>query len=228
MNLPQYVIVVAGGSGLRMGTELPKQFLVLNNLPILFHSILAFYRYNPQIKIIVVAPKSHFKTIAQLQNNYGFNIPFSLAAGGETRFLSVKNGLAQVPENALVGIHDAVRPMVSQSTITKAYQSAMDNGNGIPVVDVIDSLRQVKNNTNQAVNRSEYRIVQTPQVFKSTNIKQAFDAATHHNFSDDASVAEANQQLIFLTEGNKQNIKITTPEDLKIAEFFVQAVAQQL
>ena len=216
--MQQYAVIVAGGSGSRMGGEIPKQFLLLNGLPILFRSINAFVNYNSQINIVVVAPKAHGQTIYNLKRQHNFSQDFTLVDGGATRFLSVKNGLQEVPNNCLVGIHDAVRPLVSKETCQKAFDSAEQKGNGIPAIGVFDSLRKVKENKNKAVDRNLYQIIQTPQVFKSSLIKEAFAEATKTDFSDDATVFEAFGKSIFLTEGNRENIKITTPVDLKIAE----------
>lgn len=216
--MQQYAVIVAGGSGSRMGGEIPKQFLLLNGLPILFRSINAFVNYNTQINIVVVAPKTHAQTIYNLRRQHNFSQDFTLVEGGATRFLSVKNGLQEVPNNCLVGIHDAVRPLVSKETLQKAFESAEQKGNGIPAIGVFDSLRKVKDHKNTAVDRNLYQIIQTPQVFKSSLIKEAFAATNKTDFSDDATVFEASGKSIFLTEGNRENIKITTPVDLKIAE----------
>ncbi len=216
--MQQYAVIVAGGSGSRMGGEIPKQFLLLNGLPILFRSINAFVNYNSQINIVVVAPKTHAQTIYNLKRQHNFSQDFNLVEGGATRFLSVKNGLQEVPNNCLVGIHDAVRPLVSKETLQKAFESAEQKGNGIPAIGVFDSLRKVKDHKNSAVDRNLYQIIQTPQVFKSSLIKEAFAATNKTDYSDDATVFEAFGKSIFLTEGNRENIKITTPVDLKIAE----------
>lgn len=211
------VVIVAGGAGLRMGAELPKQFLPLGGLPILFRTLQRFFECSEQLQLIVVAPSNHFETIQNLKKEFQFNIPFRLTEGGATRFLSVKNGLALV-EAHLVGIHDAVRPLVSNKTIDTAFKIASEKGNAIPAVPVVDSLREVKENSNSAVNRGTFKIIQTPQVFKTELIKKAFATAKGNNFSDDATVLESYGHSINLTEGNRENIKITTPADLKIAE----------
>ena len=216
--MQQYAVIVAGGSGSRMGGEIHKQFLLLNGLPILFRSINAFVNYNSQINIVVVAPKTHAQTIYNLKRQHNFSQDFNLVEGGATRFLSVKNGLQEVPNNCLVGIHDAVRPLVSKETLQKAFESAEQKGNGITAIGVFDSLRKVKDHKNSAVDRNLYQIIQTPQVFKSSLIKEAFAATNKTDYSDDANVFEAFGKSIFLTEGNRENIKITTPVDLKIAE----------
>ena len=211
------VVIVAGGAGLRMGAELPKQFLQLGGLPILFRTLQRFFEYSEKLQLIVVAPSNHFETIQDLIKQFQFNIPFQLTEGGATRFLSVKNGLALV-EAQLVGIHDAVRPLVSKKTIQTAFETANYKGNAIPTVPVVDSLREVTEQNNIAVNRDSFKIIQTPQVFNTELIKKAFAAAKGDNFSDDATVLENYGHSINLTEGNRENIKITTPADLKIAE----------
>lgn len=211
------VVIVAGGAGLRMGAELPKQFLQLGGLPILFRTLQRFFEYSEKLQLIVVAPSNHFETIQDLTKQFQFNIPFQLTEGGATRFLSVKNGLALV-EAQLVGIHDAVRPLVSKKTIQTAFETANHKGNAIPTVPVVDSLREVTEQNNIAVNRDSFKIIQTPQVFNTELIKKAFAAANGDNFSDDATVLENYGHSINLTEGNRENIKITTPADLKIAE----------
>ena len=180
--MQQYAVIVAGGSGSRMGGEIPKQFLLLNGLPILFRSINAFVNYNSQINIVVVAPKTHVQTIYNLKRQHNFSQDFTLVEGGATRFLSVKNGLQEIPNNCLVGIHDAVRPLVSKETLQKAFESAEQKGNGIPAIGVFDSLRKVKDHKNTAVDRNLYQIIQTPQVFKSSLIKEAFAATNKTDF----------------------------------------------
>jgi len=216
--LQQYAVIVAGGSGSRMGGEIPKQFLLLNGLPILFRSLQAFADFNPQLNLIVVAPKAHVQTIFNLKRQHSFTVNFTLVEGGATRFLSVKNGLAEVPTNSLVGIHDAVRPLVSKETLQLAFESAEKRGNGIPAIGVFDSLRKTEGQQNAAVDRNLFQIIQTPQVFQSSLIKEAFASAKKTDYSDDATVFEAFGKSIFLTKGNRENIKITTPVDLKIAE----------
>lgn len=218
--LKRYVIVVAGGKGKRMGANnIPKQFLELSGKPILMHTIQNFQTTFSDIKIILALPKNQVDYWKGLCNKYNFTISHQLVNGGETRFHSVKNAMALVNENGVVGIHDGVRPLVNSDTITRCYSVAENLGNGIPVVDVVESLRHVskKSNVNKAVARSCYKLVQTPQCFKSELILKAYQQEYDAAFTDDASVVERMGETINLVEGNRANIKITTQEDLLVA-----------
>lgn len=218
----KYVIIVAGGSGTRMRAEIPKQFLLINNLPVLQHTIAKFYNYDSAIQIVVVLPETQIAYWQELCMKYNFKIEHNIIAGGDTRFQSVKNGLLSITEKeGVVAIHDGVRPSVSNDVISNCFDTAAKIGNAIPSVSVNDSLRIVKENVSKIVDRSEYRIVQTPQVFQLSIIKKAFDVEYQSQFTDDASVAEYNGLTINLVEGNFENIKITTPSDLLIAKAFL-------
>ncbi len=212
-----FVIIVAGGSGSRMNNVVPKQFLLLNGRPVLMHTIEKFYNTIPDIHIIVVLAEEYNEQWADLCCQYNFTIKHELAPGGETRFHSVKNGLAKVPVENLVGIHDAARPLVSAQTICCAFERAAEKGNAIPAVSIHDSIREVNEEGNKMLNREKLRIIQTPQCFRSTLIKDAFSQNYSPLFTDDASVAEEWGMKINLVEGNSENIKITTPQDLIIA-----------
>jgi len=216
--LKKHIIIVAGGSGTRMNSAIPKQFLELHGKPVLMHSIEIFVKAIPEINIILVLPLSYRKEWETLCKKHNFTIPFQLADGGETRFHSVKNGLTLVPENALVGIHDAARPLVNIKTIINAFETAEQKGNASPAIQINESLREVKGNKNKAVDRSTIFVIQTPQCFQSNLIKKAFLQEYSQSFTDDASVLEAMGEKINLIEGNRENIKITTPLDLIIAE----------
>lgn len=216
--MKKHIIIVAGGSGTRMNSAIPKQFLEIHGKPILMHSIEIFAKAIPEINIILVLPLSYRKEWETLCKKHNFTIPFQLADGGETRFHSVKNGLTLVPENAVVGIHDAARPLVSIQTILNAFETAEQKGNASPAIQINESLREVKDNNNRAIDRSTIFIIQTPQCFQSNLIKKAFLQEYHHSFTDDASVLEAMGEKINLIEGNRENIKITTPLDLIISE----------
>lgn len=205
-----------------MNSAVPKQFLELQGKPILIHSIEKFVNAIPEIKIVLVLSSAHRKQWETLCNKYNSKIPFQLAEGGETRFHSVKNGLALIPEHAVVGIHDAARPLVSAQTIINAFETAELKGNASPAIQINESLREVKNNINKAVDRSAYFIIQTPQCFQSNRIKKAFLQEYQSTFTDDASVLETMGEKINLIEGNRENIKITTPQDLIIAEAIMQ------
>jgi len=215
---PWYAIITAAGAGVRMNTPLPKQFLPLLGKPVLMHTIEAFLRVQLNMQIILVLPREQMDYWAQLCQEHHFNHPLQLAEGGPTRFHSVKNGLRLVPDNHLVAIHDGVRPLVAPQTIKEAFHLADKFGNAIPVVKINESVRIIENAFNRPIDRQAVRIVQTPQCFRSSPIKQAYNVNFHETFTDDASVLEKTGERIYLSEGNKENIKITTPEDFLIAE----------
>lgn len=215
--MKKYVIIVAGGSGKRMGSDVPKQFLPLAGKPVLMHTIEAFLRYDAGIQVLLVLPDAHRDYWQALCVQYAFDKPVTVVSGGAERFFSVQNAMQLVPHNALVAVHDGVRPLVDVQTIEKAFLSAMEKGSGIPVVPETDSLRRVVNETSQSVNRSEYMRVQTPQVFQSNLIKEAYSQSYTPLFTDDASVFEAMGHAVALTEGNVSNIKLTTPTDMQWA-----------
>lgn len=213
----QYALIVAGGKGLRMGSELPKQFLPIGGKPVLMRTIEAFYAYNPEIRIVLVLPCSQQAYWAELCRLHRFSIPHHIANGGETRFHSVKNGLAFVSTPGLVGVHDGVRPFVSREVIARCYALAAEKKAVIPVTDVVETVRRLTGEKSETVNRDKYKLVQTPQVFDAELLKQAYRQPYTPHFTDDASVVEALGEPVCLTEGNRENIKITTPFDLKIA-----------
>lgn len=213
----KYVLIVAGGKGLRMGTELPKQFLPIGGKPVLMRTLEAFYTYNSEIQLILVLPHSQQDYWKQLCREYHFSLPHVVADGGETRFHSVKNGLALVNTPGLVGVHDGVRPFVSQEVISRCYDLAAEEKAVIPVIDVVETVRHLNGEGSVTVNRDDYKLVQTPQVFDVELLKQAYNQSYTPHFTDDASVVEALGVPVALTVGNRENIKITTPFDLKIA-----------
>ena len=206
----KYVLIVAGGKGLRMGCELPKQFLPIGGKPVLMRTIEAFYAYNPEIRIILVLPRNQ-------QSYWNELCPHHIADGGETRFHSVKNGLEFVTTPGLVGVHDGVRPFVAREVIERCYSLAAGKQAVIPVIDVVETVRHLVGEGSETVSRDEYKLVQTPQVFDADLLKQAYEQPYTPHFTDDASVVEALGKPVYLTEGNRENIKITTPFDLKIA-----------
>jgi len=213
-----WAIIVAGGSGLRMQKDVPKQFLELCGSPILMHSIKAFTDAIENIRIVVVLPPSQIEYWQKLCCQYSFTLSHEIAEGGDTRFHSVKNGLSLLPEEGLVAIHDGVRPLVSRQTITGCFSEAANYGNAVPVVPVIDSVREICGSTSQMLDRSVLRLIQTPQVFDITLLKKAYKQEYVPTFTDDASVFEKAGHVIRLVEGNVENIKITTPNDLVVAE----------
>lgn len=210
------VIIVAGGKGLRMGGDIPKQFLVVNGKPILMHTIQRFYDYDPSIQIVVVLPKDQQAYWDDLCQQYHFDLPFTVADGGVERFHSVLNGLAMVnSEIQLIGVHDGVRPYVSIEVIQRCYEAATTHGAAIPVTEVFETLRHLTpDGASLTVPRSEYRLVQTPQVFQANLLRKAYQQPFTPAFTDDASVVEALGYTIALVEGNRENIKITTKADL--------------
>ena len=217
-------IIVAGGKGTRMQSTIAKQFLVLDNKPVLMHTIEAFARFDHTMNIILALPEHQFPYWNDLCLSYPFNVHHTLVAGGETRFHSVKNALAKV-NNGLVAIHDGVRPLVSQKTISDCFDLAQKNGSAIPIIDMDESVRYVDEDGNKAMNRDQVKKVQTPQVFQSNEIKLAYEQEFKATFTDDASVFEAMGHKVFLTEGNRENIKITQPEDMEIAELLLKRMA---
>ncbi|NDW13793.1 2-C-methyl-D-erythritol 4-phosphate cytidylyltransferase [Bacteroides sp. 214] len=215
------VLIVAGGKGLRMNSEVPKQFLPVGGKPVLMRTIENFYRYDTKLHIVLVLPKEQQDYWAQLCAQYQFTIPHVIADGGETRFHSVKQGLDLAGDASVIAIHDGVRPFVAQEVIMRCYELATVHQAVIPVIDVVETIRQVDNDTSHTVDRDAYKLVQTPQVFTAEVIKKAYSQPYSPAFTDDASVVEAMGTPIFLTEGNRENIKITTPFDLRVASVLV-------
>ena len=221
-----YVIIVAGGKGMRMGCELPKQFLTVAGKPVLMRTIERFYQFNRNLNFIIVLPQSQQACWRSLCAEHHFTISHTVVNGGDTRFASSKNGLSYIPNDAqgLVAIHDGVRPFVSVDVIDRCFNEARTNGTAIPVVPAIDSLRQIDTETGDTftVNRSLFQAVQTPQVFDITLARKAFNQPYSDKFTDDASVIESLGIKINTVEGNRENIKLTTPFDLKIAEVIAE------
>ena len=213
------VIIVAGGKGLRMGGDIPKQFLPVGGKPILMRTIDRFLQYDEKMQVVLVLPESQQEYWRTLCDEYHFSRPYTLANGGETRFHSVKNGLAKVSSDAtLVGVHDGVRPFVSLDTIRATYEAASLSEAVVPVIDVVETVRHlVGGQESETVPRSDYKLVQTPQVFSATLLRQAYAQPYTDFFTDDASVVERFGHPVTLVTGNRENIKITTPFDLTIA-----------
>ena len=220
-----YVIVVAGGSGERMKSDIPKQFIEIAGKPVLMHTIEKFRLYDNSIEIIVVLPEKLMGYWNGLREKYSFSIPHKTAGGGATRFHSVRNGLELITGAGLVAVHDGVRPLVSIDTIGRCFETAAGLGNAIPVISPSDSLRMISGKGNKPLDRTGIKLVQTPQVFHTDLIKKAFLQDYRPEFTDDAMVLERTGECINLVEGNRENIKITTPEDLIIAESLMKATA---
>ena len=245
-----YVIIVAGAKGLRMGSDIPKQFLPIGGKPVLMRTLERFREYSPTLQIILVLPKAQQDYWKQLCEEYHFNVEYQLADGGETRFHSVQHGLALIPDETegVVGVHDGVRPFPSIDVIRRCYDTAREKKAVIPVIPVVETLRQIIskddrtnrtaeqteeggkvlqsyspcNKISQTVPRNEYRLVQTPQTFDIQLLKAANRQPYNDGFTDDASVVESYGHAITLVEGNRENIKITTPFDITIAEALLQ------
>jgi 2-C-methyl-D-erythritol 4-phosphate cytidylyltransferase len=216
--MKEYALIVAGGKGTRLKSKLPKQFLELLGLPILMHTINAFYRYSEKIKIILVLPQDDFPTWEALCKEHNFNKPVVLQNGGDTRFQSVKNGLAKIEGDGIVAIHDGVRPLVSENIIGASFRLAAVHQSAVAAVRLKESIRMTDQNNTKAVDRSLFRLIQTPQTFNVRLIKEAYEMKEDLSLTDDASVAERSGHSISLFEGSYENIKITTPEDLVVAE----------
>lgn len=218
-----YVIIVAGGKGLRMGTDIPKQFLPIGGKPVLMRTLERFREYSPTLQIILVLPKAQQDYWRQLCQEYHFQIEYQLADGGETRFHSVQHGLALIPDDAegVVGVHDGVRPFPSIDVIRNCYNTAREKKAVIPVIPVVETVRHLQGDDSETVPRNDYRLVQTPQTFDIQLLKAANHQPYNDSFTDDASVVESYGNSITLVEGNRENIKITTPYDLKIAEVLI-------
>ena len=216
--MKKHIIIVAGGKGLRMGGDIPKQFLPVCGKPVLMRTLEAFHAYDSSIHIILVLPVSQQAYWQELCQEYQFTLAHDIANGGDTRFHSVKNGLALVEGEGLVGVHDGVRPFVSQEVITRCYEEASLKKAVIPVIGVVETVRHLTDEGSETVPRDQYKLVQTPQVFDVTLLRWAYQQEFTDMFTDDASVVEALGEKVYLVEGNRENIKLTTPFDLKLAE----------
>lgn len=217
METSHSVIIVAGGSGKRMESDVPKQFLLLDNKPILFYSLEAFHAFNPQIQIILVLPESTIDFWQSLCKEFDFQIKHEIVKGGKTRFDSVKNGLKKT-KNTLVAIHDGARPLISKKNISALFMDAKKLGNAIPTIPINESVRIFLDDENEIMDRSTLCIIQTPQIFKLEDLKKAYQQEYKKEFTDDASVIETLGIKIHLSKGDPKNIKITQAIDLKIAE----------
>ena len=219
--MKKYAVIVAGGSGTRMGNVTPKQFLLLKGKPLLWYTIDSFLRAFDDMQVILVLPKDHFVKGERISSQFAEG-KISLVSGGTTRFDSVKVGLQMVKDDSVVFVHDGVRCLVSVPLIKRCYNQALEKGSAIPAVAATDSVRILKNGLHYVKNRQQVRIIQTPQTFLSNIILPAFDREFDESFTDEATVVEASGKEIFLTEGEYDNIKITRPLDLLIAERIIE------
>ncbi|MFV0553938.1 MAG: 2-C-methyl-D-erythritol 4-phosphate cytidylyltransferase [Mangrovibacterium sp.] len=219
----KFAIIVAGGSGTRMGSNIPKQFLPLDGMPILMHSLTAFHAFDAEMQLILVLPSFQVSYWEKLCEKHHFKLAHRIVAGGNSRFQSVRNGLESIAEKeGIVFIHDGVRPLISLETIKNCYLTATEKGNALPVVPLVDSIRELTDGQSTHKDRANYRLVQTPQTFLLAEIKAAFQQKECPLFTDDASVLEAAGGKINLVDGNSENIKITTPKDLALAEILIK------
>ncbi len=217
-HMERYVIIVAGGKGLRMGSEVPKQFLEVAGRPVLMRTLDRFLQFDPQVRIVLVLPEDQIPFWEALCQKHDFHVPHKVVPGGASRFESVRCGLSIVPDGCLVAVHDGVRPFVSLEVIARCFDKALEAGSAVPVIPVQESVRRVEGSLSRHMDRTFLRLVQTPQVFDATLLKEAYKRPYEETFTDDASVFEAAGREIQLVEGNRENIKLTTPFDLKLSE----------
>jgi 2-C-methyl-D-erythritol 4-phosphate cytidylyltransferase len=217
MNSKEYALIVAGGRGTRIKSDRPKQFLLMDGLPVLMHTILAFYKYSQQITVVLVLPETEVETWHALCAEHDFTVPLIIQVGGETRFQSVKRGLEKIDEG-LVAIHDGVRPLVNQEIIAASFRMAAERDAAVAAVPLKESIRILEDESTRAMDRSRLKLIQTPQTFRVSLIKSAYEIKEDPAMTDDASVAEKAGCVISLFDGSYDNIKITTAEDLIVAE----------
>ena len=225
--MENFAIIVAGGTGSRMGHETPKQFLLLDGKPLLMHSMEAFYRFDAKMQIIVVLQHGFWGNWQQLCEQYEFRIPHQLAPGGETRFHSVQNGLKLITGSGLVAVHDAARPILSNDLIKRVFTEAAITGNAIPCVPVNETVRMIEGEKIRMIDRSSIRITQTPEVFESGLLKKAYKQTFQPGFTDDGSLLESMGMQVHLVEGDPGNIKITLPGDIEIAEVLMKRLHKE-
>jgi len=218
MHSKEYALIVAGGKGTRIRSNLPKQFLDLNGKPVLLHTLEAFYRYSRNITVVLVLPEDDLNTWKTICIQHQFTRPVIIQKGGDTRFQSVKNGLAKIEGDGLVAIHDGVRPLVSEDIIGASFRLAAVHQSAVAAVRLKESIRMTDQNNTKAMDRSRYRLIQTPQTFVVSLIRKAYEMKEDPGLTDDASVAEQSGHVISLFEGSYENIKITTAEDMVMAE----------
>lgn len=214
-------IITAGGSGQRMKNDIPKQFILLGNIPILMHTIRAFHLFDPKMKIVVSLPKEHFEYWKKLTEKHNFNIQVKIVEGGKTRFHSISNALKEVQDSQLVAIHDGVRPFVSKEMIAQAFETAKNHHSAVPVCQAIESTRMLIDNYKTSVPRHKIFNVQTPQCFHTQKILEAYGKGYNEKYTDDASVFEDSFGELSFFEGISENLKITNPIDLAVAESYL-------
>ena len=223
LNTTEYALIVAGGKGTRINSSVPKQFLELSGLPIIIHTLNAFVRYSRETRIILVLPADDIETWSTLSKKHNFNTPIILQEGGDTRFQSVKRGLEKIQGSGLVAIHDGVRPLISEDIIGASFRLAAVHRSAVAAVRLKESIRMTDKDNTRAMDRSRFRLIQTPQTFDVALIKKAYEIKEDPGLTDDASVAEKAGHVISLFEGSYENIKITTSEDLVVAAALLNA-----
>jgi 2-C-methyl-D-erythritol 4-phosphate cytidylyltransferase len=223
--MKKYAVIVAGGTGSRMQGDVPKQFLALGGIPVILYSLRAFHAADPQISVIVVMHPGFRALWESICTEYKVAIPFEIAEGGETRFHSVKNGLALATGEGLVAVHDAARPVITPGMITALFETAEKYGSAIPAVPVHETVRSLAGGRIHLVDRTQLRVIQTPQVFDLAALRSAYETDYRDSFTDDAAVFEASGRDITLADGDPGNIKITTPADLAMAEYLVRSIS---
>ncbi|MGC3978335.1 MAG: 2-C-methyl-D-erythritol 4-phosphate cytidylyltransferase [Paludibacteraceae bacterium] len=221
MKQTNSIIIVAGGKGTRMSSHIPKQFIELDGKPVLMHTLEHFFQFSPEMPILLVLPAEQFDFWENLCSKHLFRIPHTIVSGGDARFFSVKNGLERI-DTEFVAVHDGVRPLVDLDTIKRCFDEIKKCDAVIPVIDLVDSIRLTGDTgKSEPVDRTKYKLVQTPQVFRTDVLKKSYDVSFSELFTDDASVVEAAGYRVKLIDGNRENIKITTEVDLKIAEILL-------
>jgi 2-C-methyl-D-erythritol 4-phosphate cytidylyltransferase len=220
-DIRKYALIVAGGKGLRMGADLPKQFLLVEGRPLLIRTLEAFHRADPEAELILVLPEAQQAYWKELCLQYACALPHRVVNGGAVRYESVKNGLALMENEGLVAVHDGVRPFITPALVARCYEEAARSGAAIPVCPLTESIRRIEGEKSVAEDRSLYRSVQTPQTFRLSILKKAYELPVRDTFTDDASVVEAAGNTISLVDGLPENIKITTPMDLLLAGLLI-------
>ncbi len=221
--MKKYAVIVAGGKGVRMGSAVPKQFLPLNGHPILYHTIKAFADAYADMQLVLVLPQDQLSYAQMVLQSFPERIDITIVAGGETRYHSVQNGLKVVDADSIVFVHDGVRPLATTELIHRCYEQAVDKGSAIPAIPVADSMRILEDEDSRPIDREQMRIIQTPQTFKAEVILPAFAQEYQTAFTDEATVVEAYGDNVYLVQGERSNIKVTTPEDMIVAEALLKA-----
>lgn len=219
--MKKIALIVAGGNGSRMNNDIPKQFLLLKNKPVLYYSIQAFLDAYDDVEIILVLPEKHIGKGQEIIDGYFDISKFKITAGGRTRFHSVQNGLSLIKEEAIIFVHDGVRCLLTKGLIEKCYEAALELGTAIPAIDCSDSVRMLTNNGNKIIDRKKIKLIQTPQTFHSKILLPAYAIDYKDQFTDEATVVEAFGLKVNLVEGESENIKITTPQDLLFADIIL-------